>query len=48
MDLLLMLIRDAYVHGPLLGFKASWSADSRWMAYHRDLDNYHNAVLFLT
>lgn len=31
-------------HGPLLGFKASWSADSRWMAYHRDLDNYHNAV----
>ncbi|MFZ1297581.1 MAG: PDZ domain-containing protein, partial [Saprospiraceae bacterium] len=31
-------------HGPLLGFKVNWSADSRWMAYHRDLDNYHNAV----
>ncbi len=31
-------------HGPLLGFKANWSSDSRWLAYHRDLDNYHNAV----
>jgi len=31
-------------HGPLQGFSSSWSPDSRWLAYHRDLDNYHNAV----
>ena len=33
-----------YAHGGLEGFAASWSPDSRWMAYHRDLDNQHNAI----
>jgi len=27
-----------FMHGNLSGFSVSWSADSRWMAYHRDLD----------
>lgn len=31
-------------HGPLQGFSTCWSPDSRWMAYYRDLENYHNAV----
>lgn len=33
-----------WMHGPLQGFGSSWSPDSRYMAYHRDLENYHNAV----
>ena len=33
-----------YTHGNLEGFTASWSPDSRWMTYHRDLDNQHNAI----
>ncbi|HCW05819.1 MAG TPA: peptidase S41 [Cytophagales bacterium] len=31
-------------HGSLDGFTASWSPDSRWLTYARDLENYHNAV----
>jgi tricorn protease len=31
-------------HGPLEGFTSSWSPDSRWLTYSRDLENYHNAV----
>ena len=33
-----------WMHGPLQGFGSSWSPDSRYMAYHRDLENYHNAI----
>jgi tricorn protease len=33
-----------YTHGGLEGFTVSWSPDSRWMAYARDLDNQHNAI----
>jgi len=33
-----------YTHGNLEGFTVSWSPDSRWMAYHRDMDNQHNAI----
>jgi tricorn protease len=33
-----------WTHGNLQGFTSSWSPDSRWMAYSRDLENYHNAV----
>ena len=33
-----------YTHGNLEGFYVGWSPDSRWMAYHRDLDNQHNAI----
>jgi tricorn protease len=33
-----------YTHGALEGFTVSWSPDSRWMAYARDLDNQHNAI----
>ncbi|MFL5809672.1 MAG: PDZ domain-containing protein [Flavisolibacter sp.] len=33
-----------WTHGNLQNFTCSWSPDSRWMAYHRDLENYHNAV----
>jgi tricorn protease len=33
-----------WTHGNLQGFTSSWSPDSRWLAYYRDLDNYHNAV----
>ena len=33
-----------WTHGALQGFSTSWSPDSRWMAYHRDMENYHNAV----
>ena len=33
-----------YTHGNLEGFYVSWSPDSRWMAYHRDLDNQHNVI----
>ena len=33
-----------YTHGNLEGFVVSWSPDSRWLAYARDMDNQHNAV----
>jgi len=33
-----------WTHGNLQGFSSSWSPDSRWLAYHHDLENYHNAV----
>ena len=33
-----------YAHGQLSGFTVSWSSDSRWLAYSRDLENQHNAV----
>ncbi|MDP4262942.1 MAG: PDZ domain-containing protein [Bacteroidota bacterium] len=33
-----------YTHGALEGFSGSWSPDSRWFAYSRDLENQHNAV----
>jgi tricorn protease len=33
-----------YTHGALEGFTVSWSPDSRWMAYARDLENQHNAI----
>ncbi|HWB26623.1 MAG TPA: PDZ domain-containing protein [Chitinophagaceae bacterium] len=31
-------------HGNLEGFSCSWSPDSRWLTYSRDLNNYHNAI----
>ena len=31
-------------HGALSNFSVSWSPDSRWLAYHRGLDNRHGAV----
>jgi tricorn protease len=31
-------------HGALEGFSCNWSPDSRWLAYTRDLENWHNAV----
>jgi tricorn protease len=31
-------------HGALSGFEVSWSADSRWFAYSRGLDNRQSAV----
>ena len=33
-----------FMHGGCEGFSVSWSPDSRWFAYDRDLMNYHNAV----
>jgi tricorn protease len=33
-----------FMHGGCEGFGGSWSSDSRWFTYNRDLDNYHNAV----
>lgn len=33
-----------YMHGNLDNFRASWSHDSKWLAYARDLDNQHDAV----
>jgi tricorn protease len=30
--------------GALRGFRVSWSADSRWMAYSRGLENRHGAI----
>lgn len=33
-----------YMHGNLENFQASWSHDSKWLAYARDLDNQHDAV----
>ncbi|HET9824327.1 MAG TPA: PDZ domain-containing protein [Chitinophagaceae bacterium] len=31
-------------HGNLANFTCNWSPDSRWLAYHRDMENYHNAI----
>jgi tricorn protease len=31
-------------HGNLEGFSCNWSADSRWLAYQRDLENWHSAA----
>ncbi len=31
-------------HGQLSNFRVSWSSDSRWMAYSRDLPNGQNAI----
>ncbi len=33
-----------WLHGNLAGFRVSWSGDSRWMAYSRDLANSQNAI----
>ncbi|MGC4034556.1 MAG: PDZ domain-containing protein [Chitinophagaceae bacterium] len=33
-----------FSHGNMEGFTFSWSSDSRWLAYSRDLDNLHNAA----
>ncbi len=33
-----------FLHGGCEGFSVSWSSDSRWFTYVRDLDNYHNAA----
>jgi tricorn protease len=33
-----------YSHGQLDAFLCSWSPDSRWLAYNRDLENWHTAV----
>ncbi|HEU4576538.1 MAG TPA: PDZ domain-containing protein, partial [Chitinophagaceae bacterium] len=33
-----------YTHGNMEGFRCSWSADSRWLTYQRDLENSHTAV----
>ena len=33
-----------WYHGALANFRPSWSADSRWLAYQRDLANQNHAV----
>ncbi|MFT3749016.1 MAG: PDZ domain-containing protein [Agriterribacter sp.] len=33
-----------YSYGEQESFSFSWSPDSRWLAYNRDLENWHNAV----
>lgn len=33
-----------FSHGNMEGFTFSWSSDSRWLAYSRDLPNLHNAA----
>lgn len=33
-----------FSHGNMENFAFSWSADSRWLAYSRDLENLHNAA----
>jgi tricorn protease len=33
-----------YSEGNLEGFTGSWSSDSRWFAYSRDLENSHGAI----
>jgi tricorn protease len=33
-----------WFHGNLQGFRPSWSADSRWLAYSRDLPNRNDAI----
>ncbi len=31
-------------HGTVENFTVTWSADSRWLSWARDLDNYHSAI----
>ncbi|HEV3224839.1 MAG TPA: PDZ domain-containing protein [Puia sp.] len=33
-----------FTEGNLESFSCSWSSDSRWLTYARDMGNYHNAV----
>ena len=33
-----------WLHGNLVAFRASWSPDSRWIAYSRDLSNQQEAI----
>jgi len=33
-----------YYEGNLESFNVSWSSDSRWMAYAKDMDNLHSAI----
>jgi tricorn protease len=33
-----------WTHENLKRFTCSWSPDSRWLAYHRDMENVHNAI----
>jgi len=33
-----------YTEGNLENFSCSWSSDSRWLTYSRDMGNYHSAV----
>ncbi len=33
-----------WTHGALANFTCNWSPDSRWLAYHRDMENRHNAI----
>ncbi|MBK8515384.1 MAG: PD40 domain-containing protein [Saprospiraceae bacterium] len=33
-----------FMHGGCENFSVSWSSDSRWITYSRDVENYHNAV----
>ncbi len=33
-----------YTHGALENFTCSWSSDSRWLSFSRDIENYHNAA----
>ncbi len=33
-----------FTHGNLEGFVVSWSPDSRWLAFDRDLENQHRAI----
>jgi tricorn protease len=33
-----------FTEGSLESFSCSWSSDSRWLTYARDMGNYHNAV----
>lgn len=33
-----------FTHGALENFSCSWSPDSRWLAFSRDLENYNKAV----
>jgi tricorn protease len=33
-----------YAHGNMASFNCSWSPDSRWLAYRRDLENWHRAI----
>ncbi len=33
-----------FMHGGCEGFSGSWSPDSRWFTYSRDLNNYHSAA----
>lgn len=33
-----------FFEGALRNFKVSWSSDSRWLAYEKDMDNRHSAI----